>query len=127
MLYQGNGGEGTLTSTHTGEFLEHPATYSQKHRIRSQVDNASRFPPWGRAHLDFQVHRRQLTLGARSVGSESDLLFEPQPFHLLGGDLGHVLLHVLFWSQFPYVKENVKVELLTLPTTPGVVRNFYMS
>lgn len=38
MLYQGNGGKGTLTSTYTGGFLEHPATGSQKHQIHSQVD-----------------------------------------------------------------------------------------
>lgn len=43
-------------------------------------------------------------------GSESGLSkFESQPFYVLAGDLSHMLLNLLFWSQFPHVKENGSV------------------
>lgn len=73
--FLGNGGRGlspahTLGDSWSTQLLVH-RNIRYVHRLTL---NASRFPPWGQAHLDFQVHRRQLTPGAQSVGSESDLL-----------------------------------------------------
>lgn len=81
--------------------------------------HAGRFPVAPGAS-GFQADRGQETVVAQSVDSK----FEPQPFHLLAGDLRHTLLKLLSWPQSPQVKEGVKMELITVPTSKGCEKNY---
>lgn len=107
MLCQGNemGAGGTPVWTPGAP----PSTQLLFHghvQMCSQV-SVSTFPLRCQMHLGFQVHTLQ---AVKLSGSESGLSkFESQAFHILAGDLSHMLLNLFFWPQFPHVKENGSV------------------